>query len=147
MVEKMGYELNKRLIIDHHNKPEQVTIGGKTHKFRSQGEIKLAHYFELLKIGGHISDWFYETTNFIFPDDTYLVDFDIRNNDNTFEYYELKGYLTAKSKRNIRLLNKYRPEVKLTMVFLDKKNMKKMGLLANKIHRVCLLKELTHGIV
>lgn len=148
MVEKMGFERNRRFAMDFNVRPAtNVLLGSKTYSFRTQGEYKLAKYLQLLQDTGHIKSWSYETTKFIFPDDSYLVDFDVRNNDDTFEYYELKGYITAKTRRNVKLLAKYRPEVRLTMVFLNAKDMRKMRTWAKYVYRVCLLSELTRGIV
>lgn len=144
---KMGFEPNQRLIMDYKNKRVTMDIAGKTYTFRSILESKVAQYLQLLKDSGHIKDWAYEQTTFKFPDDRYLVDFDVINNDGTFYYLEAKGYVTAKTKRNLRLLNKYRPEVVIDMVFQNKHDIKKLGLAKKYCRRVCLLKELTNGMI
>jgi hypothetical protein len=142
---KMGYETNKRLIRDYHNRRETVTIGGKTFTVRSQLEKKIALYLDLLKANGHIKDWAFEQTTFRFPDDTYLVDFDVLENDGSFYYLEAKGYFDARSRRKLKLLNKYRPEVRLMLVLQSKSGLKKLGLAKKYCWRVCLLSELTRG--
>lgn len=140
MTERMGFEKNKRFAKNFNNRPETVSIGGKECHFRSQGEIKLANYLELLKAGGHIQDWFYEQTTFVFPDDKYIVDFDVRNNDNTFEYYEYKGMFDARARRKLKLLNKYRPEIQLNLVFGNKRDAKKVSrVMASHCKRICVL--------
>lgn len=139
MTEMMGFEKNKRFKKNYNNKPETATVGDKTCRFRSQGEIKLARYFELLKYTGHIKDWAYEQTRFVFPDSSYLVDFDILNNDGTFEYYEYKGHYETDTRKKIILLNKYRPEVKLSLVFAKKADAKKVSRkIASMLNRVCI---------
>jgi hypothetical protein len=55
--------------------------------------------------------------------------------------------MTAKSKRNLRLLAKYKPEVRLWLVFSAKKDLKKLsGKLAGMCERVMTVSELTRGI-
>ena len=125
----------------------RLEIDGKVYNFRSKLEAKVAQYLQVLKLGGHIKDWAYEQTTFHFPDDRYLVDFDIIMPDGSFYYLEAKGYCTAKTKRNLRLLNKYRPEIVIDMVFQNKKDIKKLGLAAKYCRRVSLLRELTKGII
>lgn len=132
---------------DFKNVQTHLVLDGKDYEFRSILESKVAKYLQLLKDTGHIKDWAYEQTRFEFPDDSYLVDFDVINNDGTFYYIEVKGYCTAKTKRNLRLLNKYRPEIVLDMVFANKKDIKKLGLAAKYCRRVCLLRDLTRGII
>jgi len=145
-ISRMGYnELPLRR--NFKNKPQQIVIDGKTYNFRSILESKVAQYLQLLKDSGHIKNWAYEQTRFEFPDDSYLVDFDIINNDGTLYYIEVKGYCTAKTKRNLRLLNKYRPEIVIDMIFQNTKDIKKLGLASKYCRRICLLRELTKGII
>ena len=146
MTEKMGYNEGP-VVMNYKNQRTTTDIGGKTYNFRSKLESKVAQYLQLLKGSGYIKDYAYEQTKFKFPDDSYLVDFDVLNNDGTFYYLEAKGYVTAKTKRNLRLLGKYKPEIVLDMVFQNKKDIKKLGTSAKYCRRVCLLKELTNGLV
>lgn len=142
----MGFEKDRRFARDFHNKPEDVCIGGKSFRVRSQGEKKLAQYLELLKVGGHIKEWDFEQTTFIFPDDKYLVDFDVRTNKDEPEYYEYKGMFDARARRKLMLLQKYRPEVKLTLVFGSKRDAKKVSKkMASFCKRVCILT--TKGLI
>ena len=134
-IEYLGFESNKRIYKKYGNKPEHCTIGGKDMYVRSQGEKKLAEYLELLKVGGCIKDWAFEQTTFTFPDDKYLVDFDVINPDGTFEYYEWKGFFDARSRRKLQLLEKYRPEVVITMVFANKSGALKFK--RSKLSRFC----------
>jgi hypothetical protein len=126
-VERMGFEKNKRFAADFNNRPETANIGGKECHFRSQFELHFAQYLEMLKVGRAIKDWAFEQTTFTFPDDKYLVDFDVINPDGTFEYFEVKGHWDARAKRKLKLLNKYRPEVQITLVFQSKRDMGKVS--------------------
>lgn len=123
--EKMGFEKNKTLVVNHNNTRVTAIIGGKTCKFRSKGEHNLALYFQFLKEQEHIKDWAFEQTTFRFMDETrgakqFLVDFDILNNDGTFEYYEYKGWLKGSDVTKFRRVAKYRPEAQITLVMSGK---------------------------
>ena len=142
----MGYE-KQGFARTYNNRRETLEIGGQVCNFRSQLEKKVAQYLEVLRVGGHIKSWSFETTTFQFPDDKWLVDFDIRNNDDTFEYYEAKGMFDARARRKLKLVAKYRPDAKITMVFQNKRDMQKARLSRKYAHRFCLLSELTKGIV
>ncbi|MFA5163791.1 MAG: hypothetical protein WC441_04740 [Patescibacteria group bacterium] len=134
----MGFAKN------YNNKRRIDTIGGKTCNFRSKGEWRLAQYFQLLKDACEIKDWEYETHKFVFPDSTWLVDFVIRNNDDTFEYWEFKGLFEADTRLKLKLLNKYEPQVKITMVFYSKNDAKKIKQSLKYLDKVCVLT--TNGI-
>jgi len=143
----MGFETNKRFARDFNSKSETVEIGGKVCRFRSQGEIKLARHLELLKIGGHIRDWQFEQTTFRFPDDKYLVDFDVILPDGSLEYYEYKGMFDARSRRKLSLIQKYRPEVRVNLVFGSKADARKVSKkMASACKRVCVLSA-TKGLI
>jgi len=143
---RMGFEPNKRIARDFNNKRMTETVGGKECNFRSKLEFRIAKYLQLLKDTGHIKDWAFEQTTFHFPDDRYLVDFDVLENDGNFYYIEGKGHPDERARRKLRLLNKYKPEVKIMMVFQSKRDAAKLGLAKKYCWRVCLLNELTKGI-
>lgn len=154
LVERMGFEKNKALVIDHHNEPVTETIGGKSCKFRSLGERRLARYLELLKTSGHIRDWLYEKTTFVFRDEIrgakmWLVDFDVLNNDGTFEYYEYKGWLKGIDVTKFRRLAKYRPECKVTLVMSGKsgRDANRLRQIAKYAYRITYASELFRGTV
>ncbi len=152
-VEMMGFEKDRRFAKQYNNQRVTETIGGKLCKFRSKGERKVALYLETLKIGGVIKDWAYEQTKFCFPSEkdpvrTWLIDFDVLENDGNFYYIEYKGLVEPDTKRKLYLLSKYRPEIKVVMVCADKKGIKKLGSRATSCcQRACLLRELTKGII
>lgn len=128
-IERMGFEANKRIHKKYGNISETVSIGGKLCKFRSQGEKRLAQYLELLKIGGHIKDWAFEQTTFVTGngDKFWLVDFDVLNNDGTFEYLEYKGAVKQQDITKLQLLFECKPEVQLTFVFESKASAVKLS--------------------
>ena len=137
-VERMGFEKNKALVIDHHNKRVTETIGGKDCKFRSVLERNYAAYLQFLKEHGVIRDWAFEQTKFTFKDETrgakeYLIDFDVLNNDGSFEYHECKGWLKGSDVTKFRRVKKYRPEVVIYLILSGKSN--KAGVL-NRIRQI-----------
>jgi hypothetical protein len=130
------------------NQLTHATVGGKEYDFRSKAELKLAKFLQLLKEMKYHKDWSYESMNFKFPDSSWLIDFTVRNNDDTFEHYEYKGYVEQNTRKKLQLLNKYFPQAQVTMVFASKKQLKRLGARAISFcKRVCLLSELTHGII
>jgi len=46
-------------------------------------------------------------------------DFKIINFDDTFEYWEVKGYMDSKSKTKIKRMAKYYPDIKLKIIDRD----------------------------
>lgn len=153
-VPRMGFETNKALIIDHHNQRVEEVVGGKPCKFRSKGECRLAHYLELLKLNGHIRDWAYEQTTFTFKDElrgakVWLVDFDVLNNDGSFEYYEYKGWLKGSDVTKFRRLAKYRPECRVTLVMSGKagRDANRLRIIAKYAHRITYANQLFRGLV
>ena len=137
---KMGFEPRKRIYQNFKNVRVDAEVGGKQCKFRSKLEHKVAIYLELLKVSGHIKDWAFEQTKFIFPDDKYLVDFDVINTDGTFYYVEAKGRFDGRARRKLQLLSKYRPEVVIDMVFSGKTDALKMKTSMKYCRRVCVLR-------
>ena len=97
---KMGFESNKRLVRDFNNQPQNVTIDGKAYHFRSKLEYRWALWCQFRKEHDLIKDWWNEQTTFKFPDEfkgvkMFLIDFDIRTNDDEIEYEECKGWLQS----------------------------------------------------
>ena len=145
MIEMMGFETNRRLSKQYNNQWVHTTINGKDYAFRSKGEHKVALYLETLRVCKVIKDWAYEQTKFCFPSEqdpvrTWLIDFDVLENDGNFYYIEYKGLVEPDTKRKLLLLSKYRPEVKVVMVCADKKGVTKLGSRATSCcQRVCVL--------
>lgn len=111
------------------------TIGGKKCYFKSKWEVNFAYFMQFLKHTGTIADWDYEPQTFWFNKIkrgvvSYLPDFRCLENNNEFTYYEVKGYMDAKSKTKIKRMAKYYPDIKLVVIGGEwfKRNNKKMGL-------------------
>ena len=89
--------------------------------FRSKWEANYALYLDFLVERGEIKSWEYEADVFMFEQvklgtRSYRPDFKILNNDGSFEYHEIKGYMDSKSKTKLRRMSKYYPEVKLILI-------------------------------
>ena len=146
--DKMGFETDKRLQKKYGNHKHTAIVGGKTCEFDSDGEHKLADYLQLLKEQGYIKDWERESHNFILIDTSWCIDFTVRNNDNSFEYFEYKGTVEPRTKKLIMQATEFYPDAQITMVFANKKGWEKLGVRAtSRCKRVCLLRELTKGLV
>jgi len=120
-----------------------VEIGGKRIYARSSWEANFAAYLEFLKAQGHIKAWAHEPDKFYFEGiksgtTNYLPDFKVFNNDDTFYYVEVKGYMDAKSKTKISRMAKYYPEIKLEVV--DAKRYKSIAAKSSFIPNWGLLK-------
>ena len=108
------------------HKQGERTIGLKTYYFRSLWEMNFARYLEWLRSTNNIIDWSYEEVKFDFsegnyktPPFSYLPDFKIVNKDSSTEFYEVKGYMTASSRKKLTRLEKHYPDIKITVI--DKK--------------------------
>jgi len=132
--------------VDYRNQMAIAEVGGKKCRFRSQLEWRFARYLELLKCSGQISEWQYEAAQFCFPDDKWLVDFVVQLPGGEIEYYECKGYFDARSRRKIRLLSKYYPEIQINFVFAKKSDAKRLSKRARAAcKRICVFG--TRGLV
>jgi len=102
-------------------KKGKITIGGKTLFARSTWEANIAAYFEFLKNQNQIKDWLYEPETFWFEEikrgtRTYLPDFKIINNNESFYFVEVKGWMDPKSITKIKRMGQYYPEIKLDII-------------------------------
>jgi hypothetical protein len=90
--------------------------------FRSKMEANFARYLKLLKRCGNIHDWKYEADTFEFHKIKrgtrfYLPDFKVWDTpDSEPYYYEVKGFMDAKSKTKLKRMAKYYPEVKVIII-------------------------------
>jgi len=96
-------------------------IGGTEYFFRSKWEANYAIYLNWLKTNKEILDWGYEKDVFMFDKiktgtRSYRPDFKITNKNNSTEYHEVKGWVTPKSKTQIKRMRIYHPEVKLLLI-------------------------------
>lgn len=96
-------------------------INGKNMFFRSKWEANYSLYLDFLVNKNNIKSWSYESRVFIFEKiklgtRSYRPDFEIINNDGSVEYHEVKGWMTPKSKTQLRRMKIYYPEIKVTLV-------------------------------
>jgi len=99
-------------------------INGKSIFFRSKWEANYSLYLDFLIKQKQIKNWEYEKDVFIFEKikfgaRSYKPDFKIFNNDDSQEYHEVKGYMTPKSKTQIKRMTKYYPNIKLIIIDKD----------------------------
>ncbi|WP_308718978.1 hypothetical protein [Komagataeibacter xylinus] len=108
-------------------------IGGKRIYFRSAWEANFARYLNWLQEKGEISEWEHEPETFWFdqPKKTidgkrlggirrgvvsYLPDFVVTELPGSLTYYEVKGWMDAKSKTKIARMRLYYPEISLRVI-------------------------------
>ena len=89
--------------------------------FRSGWEANFARYLNLLQKNGDIHRWEYEPDTFWFEAirrgvRSYKPDFKIWDvTDSEPYYYEVKGWMDAKSKTKLKRMAKYHPDVKIIL--------------------------------
>jgi hypothetical protein len=87
--------------------------------FRSSWEANFARYLNLLQKNGDIHHWEYESETFWFEAikrgvRSYKPDFKVWDTEESEPYYyEVKGYMDAKSKTKLKRMAKYYPAVKI----------------------------------
>ncbi len=123
------------------NQPVSAIVNGRICHFKSKLEFRWCQYLDFLKTAGEIKDFFYEFHTFYFSGERvkeYTPDFLVRNNDNSFEYYETKGMLQNYDLDKYKRLFDERPYVKLTVVFWNnpKISVNKRAKLERFVHRV-----------
>jgi hypothetical protein len=109
-------------------KQDWAEIGGKRHFYRSRWEYRYALYLQLMKENGYITEWFHEPQTFYFDGikrgtNNYKPDFKVLFPSGREEWYEVKGYMDAKSKTKIKRMAKYYPYIVLNII--DKEWFKK----------------------
>lgn len=102
-------------------KQDWAEIGGKSYFFRSRWEYRYALYLQLMKEHGYVSEWEYEPQVFYFEGikrgtTNYKPDFRVTFPKGEVEWFEVKGYMDAKSKTKIKRMSKYYPDVKLRVI-------------------------------
>lgn len=139
----MGFEKSKAWTTNYNNERVTCVIGDKTCCFRSKLEHNWARWLQFQKSQGMINNWAFEQTRFEFRDEltgpkVFLVDFDILNNDGTFEYHECKGWLQGRDVSKFRRVAKYRPEVKISLVMIGKRkrDANRLRIISKYAHRI-----------
>jgi hypothetical protein len=116
--------------MEHKTKVGWREIGGTRKYYRSAWEANFARYLQWLKEHGDIKEWQHEPETFWFPGIkrgtlSYLVDFKVTENNGKLIFYEVKGYMDAKSKTKLRRMKKYYPH--LNLVLIDSKIYRNMA--------------------
>jgi len=81
---------------------------------RSSWEANICRYLNWLKEKKEIKSWKYESITFEFPlkkgTRFYTPDFQVLDKDNSTAYWEIKGWMDAKSKTQLKRFKRYYPE-------------------------------------
>ena len=102
-------------------KQDWAEIGGKCNFYRSRWEYRFALYLEFMKKHEHIQDWEHEPETFWFEGikrgtNNYKPDFKVTFPSNAVQFFEVKGYMDAKSKTKIKRMAKYHPNIVLRII-------------------------------
>lgn len=89
--------------------------------FRSSWEANYARYLNWLIANGQIARWEYECKTFLFHGVTrgeisYTPDFKVYENDGSYSWHEVKGWMDAKSKSKLKKMSKFYPEEKVVLI-------------------------------
>jgi len=88
--------------------------------FRSRWEANYARYLNWLISIGQIARWEFEVDTFEFPvkrgNRFYTPDFKVWNNDGSFEYHEIKGWLDSDSKTKLKRMGIHHKQVKVVLI-------------------------------
>ncbi|KKR00165.1 MAG: hypothetical protein UT24_C0016G0054 [Candidatus Woesebacteria bacterium GW2011_GWB1_39_12] len=114
---RIGYGTNRHVKVFN----GKYLIGNKNIYFRSKWEANYAVYLDFLKKNNSIKDWLFEKDVFIFQKikfgtRSYRPDFKVFNNDGTFEYHEIKGWMDKKSKTKLNRMRIYFPNIKMVLI-------------------------------
>jgi hypothetical protein len=98
-----------------------LDLDGKRYYYKSKWERNFVRYLDMLKKKGTIADWDYEKERFLFEKiksgtRLYVPDFIVTSNEGKKEYYEVKGYMDAKSKTKIERFRRYFPNLPLEVI-------------------------------
>ena len=109
---------------------------GKPIYMRSQMEMNFAHYLNYLQDECYIQFWYYEPDTFWFEGikrgvTNYKPDFKVFMYDGSVMYYEVKGYMDAKSLTKLKRMKKYHPHI--TVQVIGTKEFKPIKMQAFKI--------------
>ncbi len=127
---------NRVIHYEWRNKPEEIVIGGRKFKFKSQAERKWAQYLEALLSMGAIKSWKYEPQTFEFGErwrvrKQYTPDFFVKEIDDTApgeiaeHYQEVKTSLRQTDVTRFRCLAADFPEVRIVLVIFGSEHTSK----------------------
>ena len=96
-------------------------IGAHKKFFRSRWEANFARYLQYQLEQGLIKQWEHEADIFWFEGVkrgcvSYLPDFKVTELDGTVKYFEIKGYMDARSKTKLKRMAKYHSDVELILI-------------------------------
>ena len=88
---------------------------------RSRWETNYARYLCFLELAGQIKTWEYEADTFWFDKikrgtTNYTPDFKVTYPDGHVEYHEVKGWMTPRSRTQIKRMAKYHPQIILRVI-------------------------------
>lgn len=117
----------------------KLELGGFHYSFKSKAEARFAAYLDWLLGLGELSSWSYEPREFWFPGIkrgavSYKPDFLAVDRSGVATWYEVKGYMDARSKTKLKRFSKHFPDEKLIVIDSAwfKRNSKKLkGLVPN----------------
>lgn len=89
--------------------------------FRSAWEANYARYLNWLIKNGEIKSWEFEPQVFTFHGETrgvisYMPDFKVYNNNGTYEWHEVKGWMTPKDRTKLKRMAKHYPNEKMVLI-------------------------------
>lgn len=105
----------------YHSKHGWIEIGGKKHFMKSIWERNYARYLQWLKEKGEIKDWQYESQIFVFEkiqfgNRSYKPDFKVIENDGSYCWHEVKGFMSPASKTKLKRMAKYYPKEEIVLI-------------------------------
>ena len=152
---KMGFESDKRLVMDWNNERQTVVMDGVLYKFKSKLEYRYAQLLTLEmnaeKAVGQwdgmpihkVERWEYETVKLEFPDETagakvWTPDFVVSYDSGKTEFHETKGWLTGVDCTKFRRAVKYYPDITIVLVMMqaDKKRVNRYRIADKYIERI-----------
>lgn len=105
----------------YHSKHGWIEIGGKRYYMKSIWERNYARYLQWLKEQGEIKEWEYECKIFYFHkisvgNRTFKPDFKVTENDGSYHWDEVKGWMDARSKTKLNRMARYYPKEEVNII-------------------------------
>jgi hypothetical protein len=98
-----------------------LEVDGKRMYLKSKWEKRYCLYLSFMKKHNHITDYWYEPETFWFEGikrgtNNYKPDFKVQFPSGNIEFYEVKGYETAKDLTKYKRMKKYHPHIILNVI-------------------------------
>jgi hypothetical protein len=98
-----------------------LEVDGKRMYLKSKWEKRYCLYLSFMKKHNHITDYWYEPETFWFEGikrgtNNYKPDFKVQFPSGNVEFYEVKGYETAKDLTKYKRMKKYHPHIILNVI-------------------------------